>query len=182
MNEKDAVMPTPPLDDLLEQLPREIAPARDLWPEIAANMQQPRRQKHQPVSRWLKQTAMACGFILLGAVSYRLWLAPATTHEKAPLLAMLAQLQQQHQQQITQLEQSTEFAQWQHTGMTAPLSQGVEQLQQAANKIYQALQRDPQNQQLWQLWLWSQQRQIELLTQGQQLPANAQPSTQGIRI
>ena len=173
---------TPKLDDLLAQAPTEIAPERDLWPQIAAKLQTPAEPTPRAAHGWLKQTAIACGFILFGAMSYDLWQSSHSNSDNQQLLAMLTQLQHQHQQQISQLEQATQFAHWQHASMTAPFSQGVEQLQQAANKIYQALQQDPQNQQLWQLWLWSQQRQIELLTQGQQLPASAQPSTQGIRI
>lgn len=167
-------MSKPSLEQLLEQAPNAMAPERDLWPQIQQRLS-PQR-KVLP----LRQMLAASVLVIVGALSYALWQPQQTLNPE--LLTMLAELQQQHQQQLAQLEQKSQWAHWQPASLTTPINQGVNELQQASNKIYQALQQDPQNQQLWQLWLWSQKRQIELLTQGQQLPVTAHESTQGIRI
>ncbi len=96
------------------------------------------------------------------------------------MLAMLEQLQYQHQQQVKQLEASVNFGEQQKVSMTTPLSRGIDELREAATQIFQALKQDPTDQQLWQLWLWVQQREIELLTWGEQLPT--QLDQQGISI
>ena len=46
----------------------------------------------------------------------------------------------------------------------------VYELRRAATQIYQALQANPTDKQLWQLWLWVQQRELDLLQQGQNYP------------
>ncbi|MCH1921555.1 hypothetical protein L9G15_19205 [Shewanella sp. A3A] len=167
-------MSKPSLEQLLEHAPKAIAPERDLWPQIEQRLTA--ASKPRP----MRQMLAASVLVVVGALSYALWQPQQRPNPE--LLAMLAELQQQHQQQMAQLEQKSQWVQWQPASLTTPINQGVSELQQASDKIYHALQQDPQNQQLWQLWLWSQKRQIELLTQGQQLPVPANNPTQGIRI
>ncbi|QUN05139.1 hypothetical protein KDN34_13145 [Shewanella yunxiaonensis] len=168
-------------DELIEQLPRELTPKKDLWPEIAHQLEQAPSHHAMSTSAW-KQFAIACGLLLLGGFGYRLWLPQQENPNDAQMLAMMAQLRQQHEQQVTFIEQHSHFNQWQHASLTAPLSRGVDELRAASAQIYLALQKDPKDQQLWQLWIWSQQREIDLLTQGQQLPERIYAEKKGTRI
>jgi hypothetical protein len=58
----------------LRQLPRELEPARDLWPEIKARIEQrPRRAPR----RWLGGLAMAASVLLAAGVFWKATLPPA---------------------------------------------------------------------------------------------------------
>jgi hypothetical protein len=52
----------------LRQLPREIEPGRDLWPGIAASIQQPRPRAHL---RWLAPFALAASVLLTAGIVWR---------------------------------------------------------------------------------------------------------------
>ncbi|MFQ6370910.1 hypothetical protein [Shewanella sp. YIC-542] len=169
------------LDEMLRQLPEELTPQRDLWPGIARRLDASEKTQPQGIAHW-KQFAIACSLLLLGGVGHHLWLQSSPAETPSQMLGMMAQLQAQHQQQVQFLEQHGHYQQWQHIGLTAPISQGVDELRSASEQIYQALQKAPQDTQLWQLWLWTQQREIELLTQGQQLPETVYAKQQGTHI
>lgn len=174
-------MSKPSLDEMIEQLPKELTPQRDLWPTIARRIEQAQPQRSSWQGSW-KQFAVACSLLLLGGFGYRLWFAEPQAVNDPQMLAMMAQLRQQHEQQVNLIEKNSHFNQWQHASLTEPLSRGVDELRTASEQIYQALQKDPKDQQLWQLWLWAQQREIELLTQGQQLPEKIYADKKGTRI
>ncbi|WP_417764098.1 hypothetical protein [Shewanella chilikensis] len=169
----------PTLEQLIEQLPREKTPERDLWPEIAARLEQSQPPKAAKSSNGWRNQAIACSLLLVFLLGYQ-GLQQPQSRVDPQMLAMLEQLQYQHQQQVKQLEASVNFGQWQKVSMTTPLSRGIDELREAATQIFQALKQDPTDQQLWQLWLWVQQREIELLTRGEQLPT--QLDQQGISI
>ncbi|MGL5410652.1 MAG: anti-sigma factor, partial [Shewanella sp.] len=61
---------------------------------------------------------------------------------------------------------------WQIRSVSTGLEQGLSELRLASTQVFQALQTDPTNKQLWQLWLWVQQRELDLLQQAQKLPMN----------
>ncbi|KFZ37351.1 hypothetical protein HR45_10020 [Shewanella mangrovi] len=172
-------MSKPTLDELIEQTPTELSPERDLWPDIATKLEQSAASKPALNVSW-RGLSIACSLLLAALLGYQF--SQHRVDNDPQMLAMLATLKQQHQQQIALLEQSGHFGQWQKASLTAPLSQGVSQLQEASDKIYHALEQNPRDQQLWQLWLWTQQRQIELLTQGQQLPTQMNSVQQGLQI
>ncbi|WP_447078959.1 hypothetical protein [Shewanella algae] len=169
----------PTLEQLIEQLPREKTPERDLWPEIAARLEQSQPPKAAKSTNGWRNLAIACSLLLVSLLGYQ-GLQQTQSRVDPQMLAMLEQLQYQHQQQVKQLEASVNFGQWQKVSMTTPLSRGIDELREAATQIFQALKQDPTDQQLWQLWLWVQQREIELLTRGEQLPT--QLDQEGISI
>lgn len=174
-------MSKPSLDEMIEQLPKELSPQHDLWPAIARRLDTAPVRHRGWHSSW-KQFAVACSLLLLGGFGYRLWFSEPQAVSDPQMLAMMAQLRQQHEQQVNFIEKNSHFNQWQHASLTAPLSRGVDELRTASDQIYQALQKDPKDQQLWQLWIWAQQREIELLTQGQQLPEKMYAEKKGTRI
>lgn len=77
MNEHDDTMQEEPKDDALMRaaraLPREVAPARDLWPGIEAAIAQERVRRGPPWHRRLAQAAAV--LLLVGGSSGVTWLA-----------------------------------------------------------------------------------------------------------
>ncbi|OEG74405.1 hypothetical protein BEL05_06065 [Shewanella colwelliana] len=155
------------LAQLIDDVPKEMAPAEDLWPGIARRLDAPAASK--PNQLW-RPFALA-SLLLLALVIGK----PFSTQETAvpnhdALLATLAGINTQHQQQVTELAQQATHVDWQISPYGQPVENGIKQLKDAAKQIYQNLQLNPTDKQLWQLWLWTQQREIELIKQGQNLP------------
>ncbi|GIU33686.1 hypothetical protein L2719_08215 [Shewanella schlegeliana] len=172
------------LTQLINQAPREIAPQKELWNDIErqldkVELDQPQNKAQQrPVFRRL---AVASIILLVGLLGMNIWQHNgelSTLATPSPLLATLAEIKLQHQLQVEQLSQQQHLTNWQASELGLPLENGIEQLRKAAEQIYQALQQTPNDKELWQLWLWTQQREIELLQQGQTLPVN--PLPQGV--
>ena len=181
------------LQQLIDDAPKTLTPERDLWQGIEKRMDKPLAS--QPASRQAPrlqgaQWAIAATIVL--AVFFGFYTqAPVKTSlpeqiaSQAPddeqvLLALLSQIAQTHQAQVTSLAQTPTVVAWQTSRFSAPLEQGLAELRRAGEQIYQALQANPTDKQLWQLWLWVQQRELDLLQQGQKLPI--QNSTQGNSI
>jgi len=144
------------LQQLIDDAPKTLTPERDLWQGIEKRMDKPLAS--QPASRQ----------------------APRLQGAQWAIAAMLSQIAQTHQAQVTSLAQTPTVVAWQTSRFSAPLEQGLAELRRAGEQIYQALQANPTDKQLWQLWLWVQQRELDLLQQGQKLPI--QNSTQGNSI
>ncbi|MCT7945157.1 anti-sigma factor [Shewanella septentrionalis] len=180
------------LEQLINSAPKEMSPSHDLWQGIEKRMDKllmsPTRQ-----SQHGRQWAIAASFILLVALGYTQlpYFNPLTTQQTelaqnsampaqpgdAALQLLLTQIAASHQVQVDNLEQTTNALAWQTSSFSAPVEQGLAELRRAATQIYQALQANPTDKQLWQLWLWVQQRELDLLQQGQKLPIKN--STQG---
>ena len=162
------------LASMLANLPREISPPEDLWNKIEGRLNAPLMETDQ---KWLHKQwpflAIAGVMILAVLIGTRLS-APTLTAPEAniTLLNTLASIQLEHEKQFAQLEQVNRLVNWQNSPYSSPVETGIEQLRQAAKQIYQSLRQNPRDQQLWQLWLWTQHRQIELLKQGQKLPVS----------
>ncbi len=178
------------LEQLIAQMPQELMPLHDLWPQIERRMDKPQHLKAinnkaviQPNARFrfalFNQWAVAATVlvaVLLGIHSSTRfplitpWQQSQTANQDPALQALLTQIAQTHNIQVQSLEHSPNAPIWQTSRMGAPLEQGLAELRQAGTQIYQALQANPTDKQLWQLWLWVQQRELELLQQGQKLP------------
>lgn len=177
------------LEQLVAKAPKGLTPERDLWLTIEKRMDKPLSSKAD-VSKhgrplW-PQWAMAATILLAVFFGYQYQgIAPTTqnTAQQAPkdsdkaLQTLLTQIATMHQGQVDALEHTPNALIWQTRHLSAPLEQGLEELRRAGAQIYQALQANPTDKQLWQLWLWVQQRELELLQQGQKLPIKN--STQG---
>ncbi|GIU44602.1 hypothetical protein [Shewanella colwelliana] len=155
------------LAQLIDDAPKEMTPAEDLWPEIARRLDAPTTA--QPNQLWRPFALVS--LLLLALLIGKPFLTPeiaAQNHDA--LLATLAVINTQHQQQVTELAQQATHVDWQISPYGQPVENGIKQLKDAAKQIYQNLQLNPTDKQLWQLWLWTQQREIELIKQGQNLP------------
>ena len=167
------------LTQLVKQAPQELVPQRDLWSDIEKQLDKPDFQQAQPhikqTEQW-QRLAMACIVLLTGLLGMNVWQQNSLpSPSDSPLQLTLAEIQMQHQLQVQQLSQQPHLVNWQGTELGVPLDKGIEQLRKAAEQIYQTLQKSPNDKELWQLWLWTQHKEIELLQQGQTLPVNPLP-------
>lgn len=181
------------LQQLIDDAPKTLTPERDLWQGIEKRMDKPLAS--QPASRQAPRLqgaqwaiaativlAVLFGFYTQAPVKTSLpeQIASQAADDEQVLQALLSQIAQTHQAQVTSLAQTPTVVAWQTSRFSAPLEQGLAELRRAGEQIYQALQANPTDKQLWQLWLWVQQRELDLLQQGQKLPI--QNSTQGNSI
>lgn len=198
------------LQQLIADAPNELTPKQDLWQGIAQRMDKPfpfdqAQTKQHPNSyhsntrypnsyyrhkRWaIAATVVLAIFVgffkftpekaLLNAFWQTQPRANQQQDDQQALHTLLAQIAQTHQAQVTTLESPTALV-WQTSRFSAPLTQGLAELRLASQQIFQALQSNPTDKQLWQLWLWVQQRELDLLQQNQKL--SIQHSTQGNSI
>ncbi|MGS0683230.1 hypothetical protein ACVBIL_19005 [Shewanella sp. 125m-7] len=169
------------LIQLINQAPKQIAPQKELWNDIEKQLDKPEFQQTQPQRQQtpaFKRLAIASMVLLIGLLGMNIWQQNgelSTSIGPSSLLATLADIKLQHQLQVIQLSQQPHLANWQASELGLPLEKGIEQLRKAAEQIYQALQQTPHDKELWQLWLWTQEKEIELLQQGQTLPVNPLP-------
>lgn len=181
------------LQQLIDDAPKTLTPERDLWQGIekrmdkplaaqTASRQTPRLQGTQWAIAATIVLAVFFGFYTQAPVKTSLpeQIASQAADDEQVLQALLSQIAQTHQAQVTSLQQTPTVVAWQTSRFSAPLEQGLAELRRAGEQIYQALQANPTDKQLWQLWLWVQQRELDLLQQGQKLPI--QNSTQGNSI
>lgn len=180
------------LEQLINSAPKAMPPTHDLWQGIEKRMDKPLMSQTRQ-SQNGRQWAIAASFIMLVALGYSQlpYFNQLTTQQTelaqnsampeqqgdAALQLLLTQIAASHQAQVDNLEQTTNALAWQTSSFSAPVEQGLAELRRAAIQIYQALQANPTDKQLWQLWLWVQQRELDLLQQGQKLPIRN--STQG---
>lgn len=180
------------LEQLINSAPNAMPPTHDLWQGIEKRMDKPLVSQTRQ-SQNGRQWAIAASFIMLVALGYSQlpYFNQLTTQQPelaqnsampeqqgdAALQLLLTQIAASHQAQVDNLEQTTNALAWQASSFSAPVEQGLAELRRAATQIYQALQANPTDKQLWQLWLWVQQRELDLLQQGQKLPIRN--STQG---
>lgn len=156
------------LTRLIEQTPKEMSPEHDLWNGIEKQLD---KAEFHKTKHW-RTTAAASLVLLVGVLVMNIWQPPQQVHnENNAVLITLAEIKQQHERLISQMQSDVHQVNWQASELSLPVEKGIEQLRKAAEQIYLALQKTPNDKELWQLWLWTQQREIELLQQGQQLPA-----------
>jgi len=169
MNSKDSK-----LEDLIANLPKELTPENDLWDMIDKRLDAPiRHTTKRPSHKLWRNAAVACLLLITAFIGQKFFnpFLPLPEVDSA-LINTLAEIQVQHEIQIAQLKQTSELVNWQSSPYSSPVETGIAQLKEAAKQIYQSLKRNPTDRQLWQLWLWTQHREIELLRQGQKLPVS----------
>ena len=164
------------LDSLIASAPRELAPAADNWQAIAARLDRPLPGTETSPNKEKAQRRLP---LAIAAMAMLLVLVPLFNREPAPtddgLQALIDSIEIAHRQEVAVLIAPSQLA-WQKAGFSDSVDAGLTELREAAKLILNALKANPQDKQLWQLWLWVQRREIELLTQGQRLPQGA---TQG---
>ncbi|WP_299793561.1 hypothetical protein [uncultured Shewanella sp.] len=162
------------LDDLVANLPREMTPEHDLWGNIDKRLDAPISNPGMRGKGHLWRNAALAGVLLTALLLGQNYMTPdlQPIETNAPLINTLAEIKFQHDMQIAQLQQASALVNWRSSQYSSPVETGIEQLREAARQLYESLQRNPTDKQLWQLWLWTQHREIELLRQGQKLPVS----------
>lgn len=186
------------LQQWVADMPKELTPTQDLWQGIEKRMDKPlsfstiKTPKHRySGAQWALAASVVLAIFfsffhfnpekaLLNGSEQAEQLASQQTGDEHALQTLLSQIAQTHQTQVANLTQSPAPVVWQARRFSAPLEQGLVELRQAGEQIFQALQANPTDKQLWQLWLWVQQRELDLLQQSQKL--SIQNSTQGNSI
>ncbi|SHI23177.1 hypothetical protein [Ferrimonas marina] len=139
-----------PIERRLQQTPDNLAPQRDLWPEISQRLQ-PASPRTAP---WALAASLLLGVVLGGVGGVQLSQPATPSLQVEPLLMAL---QQQQQSERARLQ-----ARYTHSiSNNADLAL----LQQASDEIAQALLAQPDNTALLEMLLWAQQREIEILEQ-----------------
>ena len=116
----------------LRQLPREIEPARDLWPGIAARLPARRQRPH----RW--PTLLALAACLCLAVGVAAWLRPAA----APQPDLEQVLVQREVEALTR-EYQAALSEMDGVPVPDPLAPALATLDQSAEEIRAALEAQP---------------------------------------
>ncbi|WP_028108700.1 hypothetical protein [Ferrimonas futtsuensis] len=155
------------LDSLLQELDTEVAPSRDLWPAIEKGLDRsPLPAPSRP--SWLPWALAASLLIttLGGFFGGRL----SSPDPQAPLLDVLTQIQQQHdarrQRLVTRLTPA--MVQTGTTPGELASTEALASIRSAERELFDALKQQPDSSELLQLWLWVQQRELDLI-QKQQL-------------
>lgn len=118
----------------LRQLPREIDPPRDLWPDIAARLERPAAPRRRP---WLGVLAMAASLCLAVGLAWQLRApAPAKADFRAELV--------QREAEALTREYQAALGQFEGAPMPAPLEPALATLDQSAADIRLAIASDPE--------------------------------------
>ncbi|QBF83854.1 hypothetical protein EXU30_15090 [Shewanella maritima] len=189
------------LQSLIDSAPSDIKPQRDLWraiePELTDCRQTSHTQTDNSDSQFWQPLAIAASFACVCLLTWQLidTNAPAPVEDStavisepvnyvepvnhAELVDEIHAIAKTHQQQVSTLEHYIQSVSWQDSA----LIQGLSELRLAAEQTQKALEQSPANQQLWQLWLWLQQRELRLLKQQRQQSQHYfQQQTQGTSI
>lgn len=118
----------------LRQLPREIDPPRDLWPDIAARLERPAAPRRRP---WLSVLAMAASLCLAVGLAWQLR-APAT-----PKPDFRAELVQREAEALTR-EYQAALDQFEGAPLPPPLEPALATLDRSAADIRVAIASDPE--------------------------------------
>ena len=200
------------LDNRIKSLPLEIESAGDLWPAIASQLgpQYPQKNlqrywliaasitifsllallmwQRPDESSLLPQTAALTATMPQSTVNTEVSLATPSTQTEVTLAELVDQIALTHQSQLQAFNQNQYTVSWQLSSTDAPqqlqadISQALAELDTASKQVQAALKQQPTNQQMWQLWRWIMQRQINLLQQGQKLPLISKQASQGNTI
>jgi hypothetical protein len=144
----------PKLQDLVNNMPRELTPARDLWPGITHAINTPVR------ADWQRTTALAASIMLIFGLSLYF-----STRQSAEVLLnsrleeYIGVLQYEHQQNKQALlvqykDQQAVYPEW---------NEQMKELEQAEQIIFEALREDPENLELLKILRHVQQKEIDLL-------------------
>ncbi|QFU24050.1 hypothetical protein FM038_019120 [Shewanella eurypsychrophilus] len=163
------------LEHLVSHLSKELSPQQDLWHKIESRLNVPVEEapKYSEIhnsKRTLQLLGAASAMLLAVLIGTQLPKSVLPPVEHLALITTMDDIRLAHQHQVSELKKIDQLINWQTSPYSTPVETGIEQLRQAAQMIYQTLKQNPTNRQLWQLWLWTQQREIELLRQGQKLP------------
>ncbi|GLS82908.1 hypothetical protein [Paraferrimonas haliotis] len=162
MNESKAA-----LQNAINDMPNQLQPQTDLWPAIERQLVtgavQPEPQRSN--TAW-RNIAIAASLALVSVLSF-VGGQHMSKPDNSQSLALLHLLEQQHQQQLAMQTRVGFSAKLTASDNATALSQGINEVRQGAKTVLAQLQQDPNNLELLQLWLWLQQRELELVNQAQ---------------
>lgn len=144
----------PKLQEAIDNLPRELTPARDLWPGITHAINTPER------ADWHRSVAIAASIMLVFGMSLYFSMQQSTgARQNSQLEEYIGVLQYEHQQNKQALmvqykDQQAFYPDW---------DVQMKDLEQAEQVIFQALRDDPENLELLKILRQVQTKQIELL-------------------
>lgn len=119
----------------LRQLPRELDPARDLWPGIAAGIGSGRKSASRP---WLFALATAASLVL----AVGLWMRVAPPDREAAPTDLTAQIVQREAHAMTRQYQAA-LRELDSSPLPATLAPSIRTLDQSAAQIRSAIAADP---------------------------------------
>ena len=119
----------------LRQLPREIDPPRDLWPDIAARLERPVAPRRRP---WLAALAVAASLSLAVGLAWQL-----RRPVQPPPADFRAELVQREADALTR-EYQAALDQFEGAPMPAPLEPALSTLDRSAADIRMAIANDPE--------------------------------------
>ena len=140
------------LNQLLDELPKEMAPERDLWTGIERALVASPKEKRKTAGLWYGSAAAA---VLLAVISF--W----PGQQQPQLQDWVTAMETQHQQQMNALLVSYADA----TPLTKDWRKQLDQLDDAARVIRKALEEEPENLALVEMLQQVYQKQIKLVKQ-----------------
>ncbi|MBY6188136.1 hypothetical protein KUV89_16070 [Marinobacter hydrocarbonoclasticus] len=152
-----------PIDPLRQNLPEELTPGRDLWPAIERQLDRPAVPQRAP---WLRVASVLLP-LLFGALlglGGGYWAGANPNQNQATMLAMIDVMARQHDAQIARAQSRYLTV----SDRPQASSEGEQTLKQASKELLQALRQDPFNPALLELWLWVQQKELDLIQSQQQ--------------
>lgn len=152
-----------PIETLRQALPDQLPPQRDLWPGIERQLDRPVTQPQPP---WQRVASLMLPLLLgtLLGLGGGFWAGQSKGQDPQPMLAMLDVMASQHQAQVLAAQSRYLTI----SDRPAAPSEGEQTLQQASKELLQALRQDPFNPALLELWLWVQQKELDLIHSQQQ--------------
>lgn len=142
----------------LRQLPREMQPARDLWPAIAAAAT---RAPARPRWRWMHSLAMAASVALAVGLAWRMTPPPAATTPLATQPDEEARILEREARAMT-LEYQAALRELDGAPMPGNLKPGLRVLDESAREIRAAIAANPDSPALLQQLRKTYSRRLEL--------------------
>jgi len=152
------------LVEQINQQQRDLTPSRDLWPGVANAIIHAEQSRENTNSRVGLLAAVVAGVLLLPLI----WLMLPQPHSGGAETDLVTLLNTHHQQQKQLLVQSYADNQAQYRNAnyapeTADVSADLERLRMASTALSEALYQDPDNRQLFDMLLWVQAEELELM-------------------
>ncbi|GAA4897105.1 hypothetical protein [Ferrimonas pelagia] len=143
------------LEQLGQHLPKTLTPQRDLWPGIAQRIAPAAVPTRRPAP-WPLAACLLLGFLLGTLFPPQSWQTPASPSWDTE--QVLAMLERQHQRRQDQLSHRL-------PRLHSASHRDIEVLRGGSQELLQAIRMQPDNLALLELLLWTQQRELELMTQ-----------------
>ncbi|WP_133407897.1 hypothetical protein [Parashewanella tropica] len=157
------------LDELIDALPNEMAASPSVWQRVQQEIDAKPIRKAPQLLPW----ALIASVVLTAILSWKLFdhesLMLKPESKSSAILALIDNIERSHQQQVSQLQQSMQLVAWRENPEFSPFKKGLGELRQAMIEVIKQLKQQPQDKQLWDLWLWMQQQELNLLGQEQQV-------------